>query len=104
MELTSKEIAALKSIDVERLGLKTMAWSLLFWGAVMFANDGAGWVPRSQVPLSAVFLLGGFFILTATYFRTSSNQRLLEVLKRYVNSDADALMQITEDANTQRAT
>lgn len=50
MELTSKEIAALKGVDAERRSLKRMAWSLLLGGAVLFANDSAAWFPEKQCP------------------------------------------------------
>ena len=105
MELTSREIDALRRIDQRSSAAKGLGWGLLFSGAVFFVNDtGANWFGRSEVSFSVVFLLTGFFMLCAVYFQTSPNDRLLELLKRYVNNDAEALKQITEASSIGRAT
>lgn len=105
MELTAKELEAFKGIQTRRTALKVMGWSLLCVGVVFFLNDAKGeWFARSQVSLSVVFLLSSFCLLHALYFQISSNDRLLELLTRYANSDAQALEQMTEAKASGRAT
>lgn len=96
MELTAKEIEALQVIDRGRAGPKIAGWTVLFWGCVFFVNDAGGdWFSKLETSYSVVFLLTGLFVLSSAYFHTSPSDRLLELLKKYVNNDAEALQQIT---------
>jgi hypothetical protein len=101
MKLTSKEIEAYTTIYERRRYLKYLAWNLLICGCILFANDaGPGWFPRSTVSLSTVFLIVGFFMATSMHFQASPNERLLQLLEKYVNSDAEALSQMTNKSES----
>ena len=105
MQLSAREIEAVKGIDRRRTALKSAGWSSLIVGAVLFANDaGLDWFIRAHVSLSVVFLLIGFFLITAIYFRSSPSDHLLDLLRRYVDNDAEALQQITKAKDGRGAT
>ena len=96
MKLTDKELELLTNIESRRRARKLGAWIALIGAvALVLVTAKFGWLPSltgSGVP--AVLLGAAAAHLAWVYSSARPEDRLMELLQRYVNQDPDAVQQL----------
>ena len=103
MKLSSREIEFLAGIDKRRKHRKIGAWIGLVLLLALLAIEIRFSPYGDGLPtVLAVFLGVAVSTLAHEYFGVSAENRLLDLLQRYVNSDPEAIRQIAgrTDADT----
>ncbi len=100
MKLTKREIELIAGIERNRLWRRRGAWIglvtvLLAW----FATNYFEWLPDSSSIVIGIFLGAAIVNLGSSYSTVRVDDNLNGVLQRYVNSDPEALRQISSVRN-----
>lgn len=96
MKLTAKEVELLSKIDAYRRTRRRNA--LMALGAIFAAWIGFWYFDRLSDSFAAVFLVVGlisFVNLIRAHTEISAEDKLINLLRRYIDRDVDAICQIS---------
>ena len=99
MQLSSQEAEAFAGIEKRRRATRALHWVLVAIGFVVFGIDlYTDWFGSVDVEVSTVALIVSIQVFIFACFDTvpTPNQRLIGLLRRYVNNDAEALKQVID--------
>lgn len=103
MKLTSREIACLTRIEERRRSRKIGSWiSLIMIVVLSIADMSFGWFGGDLLAVFAIFLGITISTLANEYLGVSDKDKLFDLLQRYVNSDPEAVRQISETVSAGR--
>lgn len=97
MKLSSREIELLADIDKRRSNRRRDAWIWLATAVIFVAAEHMGVPWLESIDTFLVAILGvSVAYLVHSYFAVRPEDKLLDLLQRYVDRDPEALLQIAE--------
>ena len=99
MKLSSKEVELISKWPARLKRRKRDAWSyFVSVTALMVATHGYGMFPYfAEGPVLAVAMTATIFYLANVYFAVRPEDKLVELLRRYIDRDPEAIEQIAAE-------
>lgn len=96
MRLSEKEIEYLLDRSARSKRRTTALWSFFLSSLVLLvSNVWFRWLDESYLVLPPLFVATGFSLLCSHYFAIDAEEKLLDLLQRYVRHDPEAVQQLS---------
>lgn len=104
MKLSKREIALIADLQKSRRRRKTTAWVFLIFMVIWWFGMPLLGISSETVHLMTGLLLGfGIANLISVYYGVRPDDKLIDLLQRYINDDAEALQQLSRTSEVRES-